>query len=338
MNVLLLAFGVFAVAFTITGVWRQSRLGKSLLDLPNARSSHSQPTPRGGGVAIVAAFISGVAVFAIRDPMSWQEIVVLIFASGAVAGVGILDDLGTISVSARLFGQLLAAVVVVAVIGGAPSVAILGRVWNLGIAGNVLAVIYLVWILNLYNFMDGIDGIAAMEGFTVCVGAALILLARVPSLNLWPVSLLLGASSLGFLLWNFPSAKIFMGDVGSGFLGFVIGILSLITTSVAPEMLWSWLILLGVFIVDATITLARRVLRRERFYEAHRSHAYQHAARKLGVHWPVTLTVATINVCWLFPLAFAVALRWLDGAVGTLVAYIPLLVIAARLDAGARDS
>jgi Fuc2NAc and GlcNAc transferase len=124
-----------------------------------------------------------------------------------------------------------------------------------------------------------------------------------------------------------------MGDTGSGFLGITLGILSLHAGAIAPPLLWSWLILLGVFVVDATVTLLRRLLRGERVYEAHRSHAYQQAARRAG-HLRVTLAVALLNVAWLWPIALGVALNRIDGGLGLVTAYAPLVALAVRFRAG----
>lgn len=125
-----------------------------------------------------------------------------------------------------------------------------------------------------------------------------------------------------------------MGDGGSGFLGLMLGALSLFAGLTQPQLLWSWLILLGVFVVDASFTLARRLLTGMRVFEAHRTHAYQYAARRFGAHLPVTAAVAVINLVWLLPLALVVALEKLDGALGLLMAYLPILIVVARLGAG----
>lgn len=336
--IIALATVTFAIALAATGIWRRIALNKSLLDVPNARSSHSRPTPRGGGIAIVAGFFPGVAILVAMGKVSLRDACALIFAGGIVAIIGLLDDFRSISVSARLLTHLFAGVIAVMLVGGAPPLMVFGRLFHLSYAGDALAIVYLVWLLNLYNFMDGIDGIAAMEAMTVCTGAALVLFLQDPSVTIWPVALLLGSASLGFFRWNFPRAKVFLGDVGSGFLGFSIGVLSLITANLAPRLLWSWLILLGIFIVDTSFTVARRLLRGQRIYMAHRSHGYQHAARKIGAHHPVTLCVAAINVFWLLPLATAVGLQRLDGPIGILIAYIPLTGIAWWFSAGAAES
>jgi Fuc2NAc and GlcNAc transferase len=125
-----------------------------------------------------------------------------------------------------------------------------------------------------------------------------------------------------------------MGDVGSGFLGLILAALSLQAGWVEPRLFWCWVILLGVFTVDASVTLIVRIANGEKFYEAHRSHAYQHAAARRGAHGPVTVAVGAINLCWLLPIALTVALGRLDGLLGVLMAYAPLAVIAVRLKAG----
>jgi len=138
----------------------------------------------------------------------------------------------------------------------------------------------------------------------------------------------------GFLLWNFPPAKIFMGDAGSGFLGITLGLFSIQAAHIAPQFFYSWLILLGVFIVDATWTLIRRFLRGEKVYEAHRSHAYQFASRQYLSHKTVTLAVAAINTCWLLPIALWVGLGNLNGLLGLMIAYLPLWLLAVHFKAG----
>jgi Fuc2NAc and GlcNAc transferase len=185
--------------------------------------------------------------------------------------------------------------------------------------------LFLVWMTNAYNFMDGIDGLAAVQAVTVGAGGALVhsLAVAAPS---WQLPLLAAAASLGFLAWNFPRARIFMGDVGSGFLGLLFALVALQAAMVQSALFWAWLVLLGVFVVDATATLLRRVLAGERIFEAHRTHAYQRAARRLGSHVPVTLAVAVINTVWLLPIACLVALERVQAIAGLGVAYLPLLL------------
>lgn len=284
-------------------------------------------------MAIVLSFLVGLLVLGLLELAPWSAIVALAGAGGAVAAIGFLDDHGHVPARWRLLVHFSAAAWAVAWIGGAPALYFGEWILSPGWIGAGLSAVMLVWLLNLYNFMDGIDGIASAEAICACGGGAgLYLLLGHETHAYGP--LLLAAATAGFLFWNFPPARIFMGDVASGFLGIVLGILALQAGWVEPQLIWSWLILLGVFVVDATWTLLRRLVRGERVYEAHRSHAYQHASRKAGAHLPVTLTVIGINVLWLFPMAALVALGHLNGLIGLALAYIPLLAIALRFRAG----
>lgn len=338
MSALLFIVSLAVLAWMLTGLLRRYALARSLMDVPNARSSHSVPTPRGGGVAIVIAFLLGLSLafftgFGIPAGLYYA----LLGAGAGIAVLGFFDDHGHIAARWRLLGHFAAAIWALYWLGGLPPLAVFGMALDLSWLGHVLAAFYLVWLLNLYNFMDGIDGIASVEAMCVALGGAAIwLLASGISgtTNGWLVPLLLAAAVAGFLMWNFPPARIFMGDAGSGFIGIVLGVLSIQAAIGQSELLWAWLILLGVFVVDATLTLLRRLVRGEKVYEAHRSHAYQFAARLHGRHLPVTLAVLVINVLWLSPLAVAVAMGWLDGLLALLVAYAPLVFLGLRYRAG----
>lgn len=328
---LILAGGV---SLLLTAALRRYALSKSLIDIPNARSSHTVPTPRGGGVAIVLSFLLLLPVLPALSLLSWSFTWALIGAGAGIAVLGFLDDHGHIPARWRLLGHFAASAWALLWLGGLPPVTLLGMSFDLGYPGYFAAAVYLVWLLNLYNFMDGIDGLASVQAISVCLGVSLIYaLAGFSSLAWAP--LLLAFAVAGFLYWNFPPAKIFMGDAGSGFLGIALGVLSLQAAWEAPSLLWVWVILLGVFVVDATVTLMRRLVRGEKIYEAHRSHAYQYASRKAGRHLPVTLMVVVLNVCWLLPVALCVALLGMDGFLGVIIAYVPLVVLAWKFNAGA---
>lgn len=328
---LLPSIAVFSFFFT----WavRRFALSRQLMDIPNERSSHTVPTPRGGGVAVVVAYLVALPALALYGVVDWRLVIALTGAGFVIALVGFLDDLGHIAARWRLLGHFVAAGWLLAWLGGLPPVPAFGVLAELHWFGHVMAAVALVWVLNLYNFMDGIDGIAAIEAVTVCIGGALLyVLVSQPGLT--PAPLLLAAAVGGFLVWNFPSARIFMGDAGSGFIGIALGGLVLQAAWAAPELLWSWLILLGVFIVDATFTLIRRLLAGEKVYEAHRSHAYQYASRVFGAHRPVSLAVALINLLWLLPIAALSAVKLLEGVVAVVVAYTPLILLTVYLKAG----
>lgn len=333
---LFFAVVVLLISFALTWVLRRYALARSLMDIPNARSSHSIPTPRGGGVAIVIAFLLATLVAQVAGLIEVSGGWALLGAGGGVAILGFLDDHGHIAARWRLLGHFCAALWALYWLGGLPPVVLFGSILDLGWFGHFVAAFYLVWMLNLYNFMDGIDGIASVEAVTVCLGGCLLYgLSGYATHALLP--LLLAMAVLGFLIWNFPPARIFMGDAGSGFLGVVLAILSLQAASVSAQWLWSWIILLGVFVVDATFTLIRRLVRGDKVYEAHRSHAYQYASRQFGKHLPVTLAVLLVNLLWLMPIALLVGIWGLDGALGVILAYAPLVVLAMKYKAGALE-
>ncbi|MFW7343394.1 glycosyltransferase family 4 protein [Pollutimonas sp. H1-120] len=332
-----LLLAVLLAAWLLTAVLRRYALAHQVIDIPNKRSSHTMPTPRGGGVAIVACFLLSLPVLAMMGWIGWSMAYCIGGAGLVVALLGFLDDHGHIAARWRLLGHFAAAAWVLFWMGGLPAFSVFGHMWDMGWFGYVLGALYLVWVLNLYNFMDGIDGLASVEAIFVAIGgASFYIIAGDTSLAGAPVAL--ACAVAGFLYWNFPPAKIFMGDAGSGFLGVVLGALSLQAAWVEPQLFWSWLILLGVFIVDASLTLFRRLLRGERVYEAHRSHAYQWAARRFGKHLPVTLSVIGLNLCWLYPVAWFVAVGKLDGVIGVVIAYVPLAFLAFKLQGGQAEA
>ncbi|KAA8696901.1 Glycosyl transferase, group 4 family protein [Pseudomonas caricapapayae] len=329
LSVIVIAF----LSLILTALLRKYALARSLIDVPNARSSHSIPTPRGGGVSIVVAFVMAVVILAWMGHLSAPALAAIVGSGGLVAVIGFMDDHGHIAARWRLLGHFVAAAWALFWLDGLAPIDVMGWTFTPGPVGQVLAAFYLVWMLNLYNFMDGIDGIAGVEAVTVCMGMSIIY-ALGGYVGLSWEALLLAVAVAGFLYWNVPPAKIFMGDAGSGFLGIVLGVLSIQGSWASPQLFWSWLILLGVFIVDATVTLVRRLLRRERLYEAHRSHAYQFASRHYGSHLPVTLTVGLINLVWLLPVAMWVALGGGAGLMWTVITYVPLIFLALRFRAG----
>ncbi|KAE9643768.1 glycosyltransferase family 4 protein [Pseudomonas sp. PB106] len=331
-----LLLSIFLLSWALTWGVRHYALSKSLMDIPNERSSHSVPTPRGGGVAIVVGFLLALPVLGWLGLIDRPALFALSGSGLLVALIGFADDHGHIAARWRLLGHFAAAIWALFWLDGLTPIALLNGTLDLGWVGHALAAVYLVWMLNLYNFMDGIDGLASAEALCACLGSALIygLVGQVEPV--WGV-LALSAAVAGFLCWNYPPARIFMGDAGSGFLGIALGILSLEAATRSPQLLWSWTILLGAFVVDATWTLCRRLLNGDKVYQAHRSHAYQYASRQFKSHKGVTLAVVGLNVFWLLPWAVVVALGIVPGVVGLIVAYVPLLWLAARFKAGTRE-
>jgi Fuc2NAc and GlcNAc transferase len=333
MNFVWLLFGVFVSSWSLTLVLRRYALVKSLVDVPNDRSSHTVPTPRGGGVAIVLSFGLALSLVASQGKVAQEDVYGLLGAGLLIALVGFVDDHGHIAAKWRLLCHFSASSWALFWMGGLPPIVVLDVPLSLGWLGSIVAAIYMVWMLNLYNFMDGIDGLASAQAVTICLAMSLLCWFS-GDVQLIPSLLLLAVAVCGFLCWNFPPARIFMGDAGSGFLGIVLAFMSLEAAWVNPRLLWCWLILLGVFIVDATWTLVRRLIRGEKIYEAHRSHAYQNAALIYSSHRAVTLGVVVINICWLLPLALMVASGHVPGLAALVISYLPLLGLSWHFNGG----
>jgi Fuc2NAc and GlcNAc transferase len=320
-------------AALLTRTMRDFALRQKLLDVPNERSSHNISTPRGGGLSIVIVSLAGVCALALLGQMEVCALVAILGGGLMVAGIGYLDDRKSMLPSLRFGVHVLSAIWTLVWLGGMPPLNLGVAVWEWGVLGHLVGVVGVVWLINLYNFMDGIDGLAASEA--VCVGlmAGGLLLAGGAGGLAWLVWLFAAACG-GFLLWNWPPAKIFMGDAGSGFLGYMFAVFALLAARANVVNLWVWVILLGVFVVDATLTLLRRLLRGARWYEAHRSHAYQHATRRLRSHFKVTGAVVLVDLLWLSPWAVAAWTYPAFSLPAVVIALLPVLAVAFALRAG----
>jgi UDP-N-acetylmuramyl pentapeptide phosphotransferase/UDP-N-acetylglucosamine-1-phosphate transferase len=277
----------------VAGTWmaRSYAIRRDLIDHPGERRSHDVPTPRGGGIAIVVALLVAASVLAWRHP---QEIVLIcgfVFGLMLVAGVGMIDDHRPLSPWLRLAVHSIAA--------GIFSLAVAATSDEVLVA--LIAFVVAMVLTNVWNFMDGINGIAASQAALVAAGLAFVIGGS------WGwMALALAAACLGFLPFNFPRARVFLGDVGSSALGFAVG--ALLVVALARGRLSGALLLLPVsaFLVDSGLTLLRRVLRRERWWTSHAQHAYQRWAAKAGTHATVTFAYAVWTVAsWLLALWLA---------------------------------
>ena len=290
--------------------------------------------PRGGGLAIVVAFLVALLGLYFLGNITASVAIGFIGGGAAVALVGLLDDRRSLSARIRFLVHLASATVVVALVGGVPITSwIHPSEYELWVSG-VLGVFVIVWAINLFNFMDGIDGIAGAQAAFMSWSGGGINAYMGGSVGLTIAMLCIGAASLGFLTWNWPPARIFMGDVGSGFLGFALAGLGLAASQHNPTAVAVWLILGGVFLADASVTLVRRIARGDRWFEAHRMHAYQHLAQRWHGHLPVTLMVSAVNIGWLLPWAICSVIYPANAALIVAVALIPLIFLAAFAGAG----
>ncbi|MEN6327029.1 MAG: glycosyltransferase family 4 protein [Syntrophomonas sp.] len=294
MTVGLLLVGLI-LSIYLTHLVRKYSLLNNIVDIPNKRSSHLVVTPRGGGLAFVIVFLASLLLLYFLRLIELRYFLALAGGGGLVSVLGWKDDKADLSPKVRAVFQFLAAAWAVFWLGGFSTLNIGYAELQLSLIGSILAVIGTVWMINLYNFMDGIDGIAGTEAVSVGFICGSLLLWQHSS-GLAALSFLLAASVMGFLLWNWPPAKIFMGDVGSGFLGFIFAVMMMWSEQSKVIPLIIWLLLLGVFIIDATVTLVKRLRKREKIYEAHRSHVYQLAVQAGYSHKQVTFTVLLVNI------------------------------------------
>ena len=245
----------------------------SVLDRPNERSSHEIPTPRGGGIAVVGASLAAwlALVAAGAAPLS---LLAVIAGAAMLAMICWLDDLRGLSPAVRFGAQC--AAVALGVVAALPDGAVFQGWLPAGLDRAAAALLW-VWFVNLYNFMDGIDGIAGSEAASIGIGLALFAIAGIGGDPALAAAAIIAAAAIGFLVWNWAPARIFLGDVGSVPLGYLLGFLLLWAAA-----LGNWriaLILPLYFLADATITLLRRLLRGERVWRAHRQHFYQRAVQ-----------------------------------------------------------
>lgn len=295
-----------------------------ILDVPNERSSHERPTPSGGGLPLMLAFFLGT-VLLYGTGVFWSSPYSFVLTGALLlTALGVADDNWTLSVRLRFFAYGFCCVVAAAAL-------LRGAIPEVGLPLIFCAAFAMLWTLNLYNFMDGIDGIAATQCFLACSAAALLVWSSGGASDYAVFCLLLGLSHLGFLVWNWPAARLFMGDAGSIPTGFTLAALAVLGSAQGYLSIACWLVLLGVFITDASWTLTRRIITRQKFTQAHRSHAYQRLSRRWASHQSVVVLLILINAIWLFPLAWAIVL-WPQYTITLVIlAYLPLLVGMAKL-------
>ena len=276
---MLLYIFIFLLSFILTYIIKEIAIKKSLVDIPNDRSSHSTPTPHGGGIAIAITWFIGISyLFYIGDINNSLYYALLVGI--IISTVSYLDDLYELSAKLRLLVQTLVAVLGLYFLGGLEKIDLIIFSIDNQIITVFFSFLLIIWFINLTNFIDGINGYVGSE-FVFLSLAGLVLFGGAHFV-------VLGASVLGFLFWNWNKAKIFMGDVGSTLLGYNVAIFTIYYANQEPTNLWIWITLFGVFWVDATLTLIRRKLNGEKLSQAHKKHAYQRLTQAGWSHYKVT--------------------------------------------------
>ncbi|HET8710445.1 MAG TPA: glycosyltransferase family 4 protein [Spongiibacteraceae bacterium] len=324
--------GYLTLSTALVGLYRRLALRNQWLDTPNARSSHRTTTPRGAGLVFVV-LILGAGGWLLHPE---YPLLGALGAGSLVALVGWWDDLRGISARVRFIFYSIAAATAVVLIFDSYGAALVGNhAPAASLVCGAVATLAVVWLINLYNFMDGINGIAAIEALFILLSIALFSIDTPYGHTFLQLHFASAAAIGGFLLWNFPGGKVFMGDVGSAFLGFYFGLLSLCSMALEGPSFAVWLILLGFFLVDSSYTLLVRMVTGQTWHAAHRLHAYQRLTDRLkGSHAHAVAVIMAVNLCWLLPMAWLVHKQWVGPIFGVSLAYTPLLAFCYRLKAG----
>ncbi len=294
MGIALILVIFFVLSILFTGLYRQYALSRALLDHPNHRSSHSQPTPRGGGVVFCLLFFISLIALPYLGLAPWDSFKVLGVPSLIIVVLGYCDDINGLPAKLRFSIQMVAAVLFFYLLEVDYSNYLHGWLAALHGVGFVLLVVATVWSTNLYNFMDGTDGIAAVEAITLYgMGGLLLWMQGAHQLAYLAWCLVVGVC--GFLVWNWPCAKIFMGDVASSFLGFLVIPFALFGYFEYGLSVFIWFILYLAFTMDATLTLWRRVWHKDKIFEAHKLHAYQRLHQAGYSHTQVLFVMIFLN-------------------------------------------
>ncbi|MFO1436501.1 MAG: glycosyltransferase family 4 protein [Gammaproteobacteria bacterium] len=296
--------GSFLLALTLTRVARRYAIRRALLDVPNARSSHLVPTPRGGGIAIAVTVIAAIVVLYLNSTIRGDFAAIVVVGGSAVALVGWIDDHRSLSIGIRAGVQFLSATLAVVILWMSRGHELFGSDPMLTMGAAAITVFGIVWGINFFNFLDGTDGYAGCEAvFTALVFSLVFMRAKDGGVSMF--CLCIAGASAGFLVWNWAPAKIFMGDVGSCFLGYVFGLVALHGYIRGAAPAWFWVTILGVFFWDATLTLIRRMLAGEPWLSAHRTHAYQRLHQLGWSHARIALGAILVNVIVILPMAWA---------------------------------
>lgn len=296
--------------------------------VPNHRSSHQNVIPRGGGVVGAFTFLGLLGVFQISAPDGLPYAAVYFFGGAAMAAAGVIDDRVELKAGSRLIIQILAALSLPLLLRPEGQTASPIMRWATALPFLPLTLLAVIWFYNLYNFIDGTDGMAGMATIVVCgVMGSLLLWAGHADLAfvLW----LLGAANAGFMVFNWPPAKMFMGDSGTSFIAYILAAVIWISVTRDARLLWVWLAACSVYFADTTVTTVTRLLTVRNWYKAHRSHAYQNLAR-VWSHVRILRWVLLLDCVWALPCAGLVAFRpdWAPQI--TVICYAPLVALSLK--------
>jgi Fuc2NAc and GlcNAc transferase len=327
LNSILFFTSIFIISSVGIFIYRKIAISLGILAYPNFRNLHEISIPRGGGIVFSSIFVIGVFVLWYIDLLSEELLLILGFGAAGAALFGFIDDVYNIRASRKLLIQILLSIWMLYWLEGG---ALLNDAGFLGIITIPLLMLFIVWMINAYNFMDGVDGMAVSGAFYITGTLTFIMLITNGSSEMTVLFILLMASLGAFMVFNWPPASIFMGDSGSIFLGYLFGSFILITIARNELSIWTWLVIFGYFFADTTVTQIARLILVKKYYKAHRSHAYQNLARITGSHLKVTGGVTVYHIIWLLPLSLWTVLQPDMEIVAAFLAIIPGLAIAYK--------
>jgi len=318
---------VALISLSATGMVLKFLRKKAILDHPNERSSHSIPTPRGGGIGLLIAVLPAFMLVQTFSNQPLDGYLPVFISAFGLALLSWLDDLYTLGATIRFINQI-AAVSLCLFFLSSPESGYLGGFLPIWLEKVILGFGW-VWFINLFNFMDGIDGISGVEIITISIGVFLLSLITPLAVEYGQTGLIFTAAALGFLRWNWHKAKVFMGDVGSIPMGFLLGWLLIL---LAGEGLFIPALILALYyLMDATITLAKRAMRKEKVWQAHREHFYQKATQAGMAHDHVVLRIIGVNIALIACAWFAQAHHNLLGLIIAVAVVSSCLFYFARL-------
>ncbi|MBT5935913.1 glycosyltransferase family 4 protein [Sulfurimonas sp.] len=284
------------ISFSLTYFIKNYYIKHALLEEINERSSHTVPTPHGGGIAIILVWFSGLFYLHFTNEID-SSLFYALLVGIIISVVSFFDDLYELSPKLRLIAQAIVAFGGLYFLGGFEQLNLFFFTLENQILTNIFAFFMIIWFINLYNFLDGIDGYAGSEALFLSI-AAFILFGGAHFL-------VLAVAVLGFLVWNWHRAKIFMGDVGSTLLGYNVAIFTIYYANQVSTNFWIWIILFGLFWFDATLTLFRRYKNKEKLSQAHKKHAYQRLVQSGLSHDKVVLFSLGVNAMLFIMVYFA---------------------------------
>ena len=323
----LIVFLFFVASAGLSLIYKKIAADFNILSVKNHRTLHKLPTPRGGG--IVFSLLSILAIFLIF--WNWQfteEMLLALVVGGFTATLfGFVDDIKNIRAEVKLIIQFSLACWAVCCL-------YFSELLSLGFTPLYITIpiilLIMVWMMNAYNFIDGIDGMAASGAIFVCLALALALFLTDGPIEIIAIFIMITSTITGFIVFNWPPASIFMGDAGSIFLGYILGVLLLFTVLNNDMTIWLWLTVFGYFFADTTVTQILRIILVKKWYLAHRSHAYQNLSRITNSHRKVTIAVILYNLLWILPLTVWSALQPEMGIITTILSITPAMVVAYK--------